>query len=53
MNVLTSAPSPDASIRTHAEAGSFGWRRMLAQADSREGAHGALRADLSLTRTDG
>lgn len=53
VNVLTSAPSPDAGIRTHAEAGSFGWRRMLAQADSGEGAHGALRADLNLTRTDG
>ena len=53
VNVLTSRPAPDAGIRTHAEAGSFGWRRVLAQVDSGEGPHGALRADLNLTRTDG
>jgi iron complex outermembrane receptor protein len=53
VNVLTSRPSPDAAARLHAETGSFGWRRVLAQADTGEGRHGALRADLNLTRTDG
>jgi outer membrane receptor protein involved in Fe transport len=53
VNVLTGAPAAQAGIRAHAEAGSFGWRRLLAQADSGEGQYGALRADLNLTRTDG
>jgi outer membrane receptor protein involved in Fe transport len=53
VNLLTRAPGERAGAALHAEAGSFGWQRLMLEGDSGAGRLGALRADLNLTRTDG
>ncbi|MEI7447265.1 MAG: TonB-dependent receptor, partial [Burkholderiales bacterium] len=53
VNVLTRAPTTRAGADARLEAGSFGWRRLLAGGDSGSTAWGALRGDLNLTHTDG
>lgn len=53
VNVLTRAPGARTGADARLEAGSFGWRRLLAGGDTGSGTFGALRGDLNLTRTDG
>lgn len=53
VNVLTPRPTREAGMGIKAEAGSFGWGRVLGSFNSGEGAAGALRADINLTHTDG
>lgn len=49
INVLTRAAAAGNGVDAHAEAGSFGWRRLLVGADIA----GSVRADLNLTHTKG
>ena len=53
VNVLTKAPSSAPELSLSGELGSFGWRRLLADASAGVGADGALRAAGNLTHTDG
>jgi outer membrane receptor protein involved in Fe transport len=52
INVSTRAPSAGREVDISAEAGSFGWQRLLLSGSNTFGADG-LRADLNLTRTGG
>ncbi|HEX5631785.1 MAG TPA: TonB-dependent receptor, partial [Gemmatimonadales bacterium] len=52
VNVLTRAPSSTAEAGVSAEAGSFGWARLLADGSTGVGA-GAVRGAVNLTHTDG
>jgi outer membrane receptor protein involved in Fe transport len=52
VNVRTRPPSVRREATLMAEAGPYGWARLLASASNTYGAHG-LRADLNLTRTSG
>ena len=53
INLITRLPGPVPGAALNAEAGSHGWRRLMAEGDTGAGAWGAMRADLNLTRTDG
>ena len=53
VNVLTKAPTPEAGADFALEAGSYGWRRLLAAGDSGSLRIGALHADLNVSHTDG
>jgi outer membrane receptor protein involved in Fe transport len=52
INVSTRPPSVGSDLEATAEAGSFGWQRLLLSASNTFGADG-FRADLNLTRTGG
>lgn len=52
INVESRAPSAGGAAEAFAEAGAFGWSRLLASAAGMRGADG-VRADLNLTKTDG
>jgi outer membrane receptor protein involved in Fe transport len=53
VNVITRTPSTRAGGNGSLEMGQWGYRRLLAGADSGEGSAGALRLDVNLTSTDG
>lgn len=53
VNVLTRAPAAQPALEVGAEAGSFGWRRLLLDGTGATGFDGAGRAALNLTHTDG
>lgn len=53
VNVLTRAPAAQPALELGAEAGSFGWRRLLLDGTGATGADGAARAALNLTHSDG
>lgn len=53
VNVLSREPVPKPGAAVNFEAGSFGWRRLLAEATGGVSADGAARVDLNLTHTDG
>lgn len=52
INVESRAPTAGRTAEAFAEAGAFGWSRLLASAGGMRGGDG-VRADLNLTRTDG
>jgi iron complex outermembrane receptor protein len=52
INVESRAPAAGRTAEAFAEAGAFGWSRLLASAGGMRGGDG-VRADLNLTRTDG
>ncbi|MFN6361229.1 MAG: TonB-dependent receptor [Burkholderiales bacterium] len=53
VNVITRTPSTRSGGNGSLEMGQWGYRRLLAGADSGEGSAGALRLDVNLTSTDG
>ncbi len=53
VNVTTRTPSTRSGGNGSLEMGQWGYRRLLAGADSGEGSAGALRLDVNLTSTDG
>lgn len=53
VNVLTRTPAARAGADVSAEAGQFGFRRLLGGFDTGRGERDALRADVNLTHTDG
>lgn len=53
VNVLTRAPNATRSASLSGEAGSFGWRRVLADANTPVTADSALRGQVNLSHTDG
>ncbi|WP_083536366.1 TonB-dependent receptor [Steroidobacter denitrificans] len=53
VNMLTRAPAPMAGLGGSLDAGSHGWRRLMLEADTGEGAWGSLRGGANLTRSDG
>ncbi len=52
INVESRAPTAARTAEAYAEAGAFGWSRLLASAGGMRGGDG-VRADLNVTRTDG
>jgi outer membrane receptor protein involved in Fe transport len=52
INVESRAPTAGRTAEAYAEAGAFGWSRLLASAGGMRGGDG-VRADLNLTKTDG
>ncbi|HEX2210624.1 MAG TPA: TonB-dependent receptor [Longimicrobium sp.] len=52
INVESRAPTAGRTVEAYAEAGAFGWSRLLASAGGMRGGDG-IRADLNLTKTDG
>lgn len=52
INVESRAPAAGRTAEAYAEAGAFGWSRLLASAGGMRGGDG-IRADLNLTQTDG
>jgi outer membrane cobalamin receptor len=53
VNMLTRAPATSAGFGVSLDAGSYGWRRLMIEGDSGEGAWGSLRAGANLTHSDG
>lgn len=53
VNMLTRAPAASAGFGVSLDAGSYGWRRLMIEGDSGEGAWGSLRAGANLTHSDG
>lgn len=53
VNILTKVPSSTPGMSLTGEAGSFGWRRLLADGTTGAGDAGAVRAAVNLTHTDG
>ncbi len=53
VNVITRPPAIAPGATVSGEAGSFGWYRVLANADTGFGRLGGLRADLNISHTDG
>ncbi len=53
VNVLTRPPAVEPGATLSGEAGSFGWYRALASADTGFGERGGLRADINVSHTDG
>lgn len=53
VNVLTKPPSADPEASVSAEAGSFGWYRLLGDGSPGMDEHGGWRAALNLSHTDG
>lgn len=53
INMLTQAPAPGAGLGVSLDMGSYGWQRLMLEADSGEGAWGALRSGANLTRSEG
>jgi iron complex outermembrane receptor protein len=53
VNMLTRAPSAEAGFGASLDLGSYGWRRIMIEGDTGEGAWGKLRAGANITHSDG
>ena len=53
INILTNPPSDKTGFSVSGEAGSYGWRRLLGDANTGQMEKGALRADVNVSHTDG
>lgn len=53
INMLTREPSETAALGLSLDAGRFGWRRLMIEADTGEGRWGALRVGANFTESDG
>ncbi len=53
INMLTRAPSETPGLGLSLDAGRHGWRRLMIEGDTGEGAWGALRIGANLTESDG
>ena len=53
INMLTRTPSLTAGLGASLDAGSYGWRRLMLEADAGDGAWGALRGGANVTHSDG
>ena len=53
VNILTNPPSNKQEFDVSAEVGSYGWYRLLGDANTGTTGNGALRADLNISHTDG
>lgn len=53
VNMLTRAPAAATQLGASADLGSYGWRRLMIEGSTGEGALGALRAGANITQSDG